>query len=78
VNCEECNLDGLIKRFRRVVLVPDTWSGEDVFFARGLPGTIITSQKFYDVFVRLELSADFLMPIEKFSYDHYPWEKNNK
>ena len=31
---------GVTKRLHRVVLKSDTWSGEDVFFARGLPGML--------------------------------------
>ena len=75
VDCEECHLDGILKRFRRIVLVPDTWSGEDIFFARGLPGTIITSQRFQETIVSIGLTAELLIPINEFSIDLYPWEK---
>src|SRR5687768_16800236 len=34
------------ERLRRVVLQPHSWSGEDIFFARGLPGTVFVSERF--------------------------------
>src|SRR5207248_11182380 len=40
--CDECRI-GSMMRLRRLVLEPGTWSGEDVFIARGLPGSIIMS-----------------------------------
>ncbi len=44
--CKTCREGNLIKRTKRVVLEKGTWQGEDVFEARGLPGTIITSERF--------------------------------
>lgn len=75
--CSECRLGGIIKRARRLVLVPGSWSGEDIFFARGLPGTVMTSERF-DGFIRQNryLNCE-MVPAEAFSFDHYPWEKLN-
>jgi hypothetical protein len=73
IKCKECYLSkGGIIRYRRIVFVPDTWSGEDIFYARGLPGTIITSQRLYDMFSSIGLPADLLIPAEKYSIDHFP------
>jgi hypothetical protein len=77
IDCEECHLDGIMKRFKQIVLVPGTWNGEDIFFARGLPGIIITSQRFLEICIGIGLPTDFLVPIDKFSIDHYPWENKN-
>jgi hypothetical protein len=44
--CEECRVGGVIKQVDRVILRPGTWSGEDVFFARGLQGTVLVSERF--------------------------------
>lgn len=43
--CQECRNDG-IKCLKRIVLETNSWSGEDVFIARGLPGRILTSENF--------------------------------
>ena len=29
-------------------MIPDTWSGEDIFFPTGLSGAIVVSQRFVD------------------------------
>ncbi len=71
--CPECR-NGLIKRLRRLVLEPGTWSGEDVFFARGLSGTIVTSQRFKDFCDRHAFSNCVLIPADQYHFDAYPWE----
>lgn len=44
--CAACRLGGSLRSFRRVILESGTWSGEDVFVARGLPGICIATQRF--------------------------------
>jgi hypothetical protein len=48
---------------------PRTWTGEDVFIARGLAGTIITSESFYDFYVSNNINAGELIPAEEYSID---------
>lgn len=75
--CGECRLGGIIKRAQRVVLESNSWSGEDIFFARGLPGTILASERF-EKFCRDNRMANcILVSAETFSFDHYPWEKSD-
>lgn len=68
--CDECR-DGFIIRTQRVILEENTWSGEDVFFARGLPGTIITSERFKDFFEDKGINNGLLIPAEDYSFDFY-------
>jgi hypothetical protein len=75
VTCEECHLGGIIKRVRRIVLQPNTWSGEDVFFARGLPGTIMASERFKRLCEDNKLANCSLIAAERFGFDHYPQER---
>lgn len=72
--CEACRQGGILKRAKRVILEPDSWSGEDIFFARGLPGTILVSEKFQKFCEENEISNCLLVSAEEFSFDHYPWE----
>jgi len=72
--CKECCTGGIIKRVSRIVLQPDTWSGEDVFFARGLPGTVLVSERFKLLCEENALANCWLIPAEAFSFDHYPQE----
>lgn len=72
--CEECRIDGP-KRTERIVLEPNTWSGEDVFIARGLPGRILTSEQFWRLCVDNDLANCCLVEAEKFAFDFYPQER---
>jgi hypothetical protein len=68
--CEECRTGGIIKRLERVVFEQNTWAGEDIFYARGLPGTILVSERFN----RLQAEGDVafcLVDASDFSFDRY-------
>jgi hypothetical protein len=69
--CEECRIGGITKRISRVVLEAD-WSGEDVFFARGLPGTILVSERFKLLCDHGGLANCALVAAEDFGFNHYP------
>jgi hypothetical protein len=77
-NCEKCRIGGIIKRIRSVVLEENSWSGEDVFVPRGLPGTILTSERFKNLCQEHQISNCLLIPAEEYSFDHYPSEEKNK
>lgn len=73
--CGECRLGGIIRRAQRVILESNSWSGEDIFFARGLPGTVLASEKF-EAFCRdNRMSNCLLVSAETFSFDHYPGDR---
>jgi hypothetical protein len=72
--CEECRI-GHIKRQRRVVLEPGTWSAEDIFIPRGLPGRIVTSERFKEFCGRYGFTNCSLIPAERHHVDHFPWER---
>lgn len=74
--CEECRIGGIIKRVSRIVLQASTWSGEDVFFARGLPGAVLVSERFKRLCDANGLSNCSLVAAEDFSFDHYPHERS--
>src|SRR5437899_5941141 len=71
--CNECR-SGLIKRAARIVLEDDTWSGEDVFYARGLPGTRLTSERFKAFFDKYSINNGVLIDAAEYSFEFYPWE----
>jgi hypothetical protein len=70
--CPECHSGGVIKSLKRIVLEPNSWSGEDVFYARGLPGTVLVSERFEALFNREQFSNCVLIPTEQFNFDYYP------
>lgn len=69
--CKECK-SGIMIRLRRLVLEPGSWSGEDVFVARGLYGTIITSERFKQFCDRHAFSNCVLVDAEHFHFDYMP------
>jgi len=72
--CDECRI-GHIKRYRRVAIEPNTWSGEDIFIPRGLPGRIVTSERFKEFCDRHAFTNCLLIPAEQYHFDHFPWER---
>lgn len=70
--CEECRIGGIIKRLDRIVLQANTWPGEDMFFARGLPGTILVSERFKALSEVNDLASGSLVAAEDFRFDYYP------
>lgn len=74
--CPVCRLcaKGGVKRARRIVLEPGTWGGEDIFVARGLPGTYLVSERFKTFFDEYKITSAKLIPAEEYSFDFYPWE----
>jgi hypothetical protein len=73
--CKECRIGGIIKRADRIVLQDSTWSGEDLFFARGLPGTILASERFRRLCEVEGLANCSLVDAVDFRFDHYPQER---
>jgi hypothetical protein len=74
--CEECRI-GQMKRLRRVVLEPGTWSGEDVFIPRGLPGTVVTSERFKQFCDLHAFTNCSLIRAEQYHFDHFHWEQES-
>jgi hypothetical protein len=75
--CPACRLAegaGIIKRIRRVVLEPGTWTGEDIFVARGLPGTRLAAERFKRFVDDCDIIGATLAPAEESSFDFYPNE----
>jgi uncharacterized protein DUF1629 len=75
VSCLVCLNVGLVKRFRRVAIVEKSWTGEDIFIARGLTGTIITTERFKAFCDENRISNAVLVPANEHSIDFYPWER---
>jgi hypothetical protein len=73
--CGRCGLDDLI-RAERVILEEDTWTGEDIFIARGLPGTYLASARFREMCVRHAFKNAVFIPAKRYGFDLEPWTQN--
>ncbi len=72
--CTEC-YGALIKRWKRVVVDEKTWAGEDLFVARGFPGSVLASERFKQFCERHQIGNARLIPAEEYGRDFYPWER---
>ncbi|EPX62922.1 hypothetical protein D187_006332 [Cystobacter fuscus DSM 2262] len=50
-------------------LEKETWRGEDVFYARGLPGSAVVSERFVHFVERHQLTNMLLTPTEEYTWD---------
>lgn len=66
VTCDTC-LSGVIVRYDRVAIDHSTWDGSDVFFALGLPGLCVVSDRFADWLEGANMSVPSLVPAEAYS-----------
>jgi hypothetical protein len=72
--CPECRTGPIIKRAARIVLESGSWQGEDVFNPRGLPGTVIVTNRFREFCHHNEIKNAFLIDAEKYFFDFYRGE----
>lgn len=77
VVCKACRVSGILKRWKRVVIEAGTWTGEDLFVARGL-SDFIASSRFKEVCDANDLKNAYLIPAEEYGHDFYPWEKQGE
>lgn len=63
--CQICKV-GTIKSFEAVYIENNTWNGDDIFYPTGLPGKIITSQKFYDFIKQNNFTSISLIPAKEY------------
>lgn len=71
--CSECRLRGLgsvIRRLCRVVLEPEPPATEDLFYARGLGGVILASERFKALSDEQGFLNTLLIPATEFSFEY--------
>lgn len=73
--CPVCERGKLIKRWKKHVLIPGTWQGENIFRPKGLSGSIMTDQRFADFAREFNILNCHLIPADQYAHDFYPWEK---
>jgi hypothetical protein len=73
--CPECR-SAIIVRWQRVVIEEETWTGDDIFIARGLPGTYVVSERFKGVCDEHHIKNAVFVPAESYGHDFYPGMKD--
>jgi hypothetical protein len=67
-SCPECRSSG-VDAVDGFTLEAGSWSGEDIFEARGLPGSLVVSERFARLAEKHALSHLTLVPTDKFVWD---------
>jgi hypothetical protein len=75
--CPVCQTATIV-RWKRLIVNPDTWHGEDAFRPRGLSGTTMVSQRFKDACELNGIRNAVFEPAESSGHDFYPWDKTPK
>ena len=66
VVCPVCRTARDLRRWQRVILEADTWTGENIFEARGLPATYIASERFKKLCETYGIANAVLIPAEEY------------
>lgn len=72
--CPVCREGQFLKRWKRVVIERATWTGENIFYAPGMPGTIFVSERFKEVCETMGVRNAAFIPAEEQSREWCPWE----
>ncbi|WP_434383275.1 hypothetical protein [Melittangium boletus] len=68
ITCQECRSTN-IQAVHGIVLEPGTWSGEDLFRPRGMPGTLLVTERFKDFAERHGFTNMRFTPAEEYVRD---------
>lgn len=72
--CPVCRQARFLKRWKKLVLDVETWTGEDIFYALGMAGTIFVSDRFKHVCETTGVRNAAFIPAEEQAGEHCPWE----
>jgi len=75
--CPVCRLGTDLKRWSSVIVVSESWEGEGIFLARGLPATVIVSQRFKELCEAEQIKNTVFVAAESYAHDSYPWERES-
>lgn len=64
--CNVCRTGGILQSLDGIFLLPGTWGGEDIFYANGLSGIIITSNRFREFVLSNKFTNVNLLPSEDY------------
>jgi len=73
-SCDTCLSHGLLYRYARIVIDEATWSGDDIFYAMGISGPIIVSQRYATWHHENQINTGDLIRSEDYKVDYYPAE----
>ncbi len=69
--CPVCQLGIGIKRWKAIIIKPETWSGEDIFRPRWAGGLFVTN-RFKEFCEANDVKNAVFVPAEEYGHDFYP------
>jgi len=72
--CDEC-LEGIKKRWSRVIVNENSWNGDDIFTAYGISSVLIVTELFFEWASINRFRNLILKPALQSGHDFYPWEE---
>jgi hypothetical protein len=77
--CPVCLIatNGVIKRWKGIVIRNEDWRGEDIFVPRGC-GELVATKRFKDFCVTHLVQNARFIPAEIYAHDYYPWEQRKQ
>jgi hypothetical protein len=73
--CPECHTANII-RWKRLIIEESTWTGDDIFRPRGMPGEFLVSERFKDTCETHQITNAVFHPAETYGHDFYPGLKD--
>jgi len=68
-NCNRCRSGGGIRSIRGFAIAQETWTGEDIFYPRGLPGIMVVTERVEQLAKDYSLKNVPLVPVSDFVQD---------
>ena len=68
ISCDWCRSTG-VDAIRGFALEPDSWNGDDILIARGLPGNLVVSERFARFVAQHGFTNMRLTPTEEYTWD---------
>lgn len=74
--CPVCLMpkEGVIKRWKGIVIRSESWQGEDIFVPRG-GGELVATSRFKELCEVNEVKNAVFVPAESYGHNYYPWEQ---
>lgn len=67
-DCSHCHA-GIIDCIRRIIINESSWTGEDIFVAWGVPGSLIVTDRVREMRDKYELTNMNMTPVEEYLWD---------
>lgn len=69
--CSTCLLGPPIRSIKGIYIEDGSWNGADIFYATGMPGLVLVTERFREAATDAGLTGFQLTPADKYAFDFY-------